>query len=110
MSDQTIEIIHENIAFYNVESCKQNNNRSNESQIDNYVERMQQPLIWDKLKEKFNKTGTSQVGAISKAQKAQNLFIEKKLEVFEKKFFRKMSRSAEKCERGSVFDLQTRIL
>ena len=32
-----------------------------------------------------NKTGTSQVGAISKAQKAQNIFIGKKLENFRKK-------------------------
>ena len=33
-----------------------------------------------------NKTGTSQVGAISKAQKAQNIFFGEKLEIFEKKF------------------------
>ena len=32
------------------------------------------------------KTGTSQVGAISKAQKAQNIFFGKKLEIFEKTF------------------------
>ena len=32
------------------------------------------------------KTGTSQVGAISKAQKAQIIFLEKKLEIFEKNF------------------------
>ena len=32
-----------------------------------------------------NKTGTSQVGAISKAQKAQNIFLEKKLKVSRKK-------------------------
>ena len=50
-----------------------------------------------------NKTGTSQVGAISKAQKAQNIFFWKKLEIFEKKFFRKMSHSAEKCKRGDPF-------
>ena len=47
-----------------------------------------------------NKTGTSQVGAISKAQKAQNIFFGKKLEIFEKKNFRKMSHSAEKCKGG----------
>ena len=52
-----------------------------------------------------NKTGTSQVGAISKAQKGQNIFFWKKLEIFEKKFFRKMSHSAEKCKRGALFDL-----
>ena len=54
---------------------------------------------------KYNKTGTSQVGAISKAQKAQNIFFGKKLEIFKKKFFRKMSHSAEKCKRGTLFDL-----
>ena len=32
-----------------------------------------------------NKTRTPQVGAISKAQKAQNIFFGKKLEIFEKK-------------------------
>ena len=52
-----------------------------------------------------NKTGTSQVGAISKAQKAQNIFFGKKLEIFEKNFFREMSHSAEKCKRGTLFDL-----
>ena len=36
---------------------------------------------------KDNKTGTSQVGAISKAQKAQKIFFGKKLEIFEKKIF-----------------------
>ena len=49
-----------------------------------------------------NKTRTPQVGAISKAQKAQNFFW-KKLEIFEKKFFRKMSHSAEKYKRGDPF-------
>ena len=37
--------------------------------------------------------------AISKAQKAQNIFLEKTF------FFRKMSHSAEKCKRGALFDL-----
>ena len=37
------------------------------------------------VKSEVNKTGTSQVGAISKAQKAQNFFFGKKLEIFEKK-------------------------
>ena len=32
---------------------------------------------------KSNKTGTSKVGAISKAQKAQKTFLKKKLEIFE---------------------------
>ena len=60
-------------------------------------------LIWPNNQ---NKTGTSQVGAISKAQKAQNIFFGKKLEIFEKKiFFRKMAHSAEKCKRGTLFDI-----
>ena len=46
-----------------------------------------------------NKTRTSKVGAISKAQKAQ-------FEIFEKKFFfQKKSHSAEKCKRGTLLDL-----
>ena len=54
----------------------------------------------------MNKTGKSPVGGISKSQKAQNIFFGKKLENFEKKiFFRKMSRSAEKCKKGTLFDL-----
>ena len=52
-----------------------------------------------------NKTGTSQVGAVSKAQKAQNIFFGKNLKFSKKKFFRKMSHSAEKCKRGTLFDL-----
>ena len=44
-----------------------------------------------------NKTATSKVGVISKAQKAQKLL--KKLEIFDF-FFQKMSHSAEKCRRG----------
>ena len=56
------------------------------------------------LRYKNNKTGTSQVSAISKAQKAQNIFFWKKNLKFSKKnFFRKMSHSAEKCKRGDPF-------
>ena len=47
-----------------------------------------------------NKTRTSKVGAISKAQKAQNIFFGKKLAIFEKFFLSKKSHSAEKCKRG----------
>ena len=53
MSDQTIEITPLNIAYYYVAYCKQNNIRVNESKIDNYVERMQKPLISDSFKENF---------------------------------------------------------
>ena len=48
----------------------------------------------------YNKTRTSKVGAISKAQKAQNIFFEKNLEFSKIFLFRKMSHSAEKCKRG----------
>ena len=50
--------------------------------------------------EKKNKTRTSKVGAISKAQKAQKNFFGKKHEFLKKKFFQKKSHSAEKCKRG----------
>ena len=53
MSDQTIEVTPYNIAFYYVSYCKQNKIKVNESRIDNYVERMQQPLISDSVKEDF---------------------------------------------------------
>ena len=33
--------------------------------------------VENSLEERQNKTGTSQVGAISKSQKAQNIFLEK---------------------------------
>ena len=45
---------------------------------------------------KRNKTGTSQVGAISKAQKAQNIFFGKKLEIFEKKI---LSENVAQCQK-----------
>ena len=55
MSDQTIEITPLSVAYYYVAYCKQNNIKVNESKIDNYVERMQQPLISDSVKEDFKK-------------------------------------------------------
>ena len=55
MSDQTIEITQYNIAFYYVYYCKQNKIKVNESKIDNYVERMQQPLISGSVNEDFKK-------------------------------------------------------
>ena len=50
MSDQTIELTPLNVAY-----CKQNKIKVNESKIDNYIERMQQPLIPDNVKEDFKK-------------------------------------------------------
>ena len=45
---------------------------------------------------------------MSKAQKAQKTFFEKKLEIFH--FFQKMSHSAEKCKGGTLWALLTYIL
>ena len=50
MSDQTIEITHENIAYYYAEYCKQNKIGVNESNRDNYIE---SPLISEKLEEEL---------------------------------------------------------
>ena len=48
------------------------------------------------------------VGAISKAQKTQKTFFEKNLKFLN--FFQKMSHSAEKCKRGTLWALLTYIL
>ena len=56
-----------------------------------------------------NKTRTSKVGAISKAQKAQNNFLKKNLKFLKKFFLSKKSHSAEKCKRGALLDLLTYI-
>ena len=53
MSDQTIEITPFNVAYFCVIHCKQNIIKVNESKVDNYIERMQKPLISDQLKEEF---------------------------------------------------------
>ena len=53
MSDQTIEITPYNVAFYYVYYCKQNKIKMNECKIDNYIQRMKQPLISDKMKAEF---------------------------------------------------------
>ena len=57
----------------------------------------------------MNKTRTSKVGAISKAQKAQKKIFWKKLVIFEKKFLQKKLHSAEKCKRETLWDLLTYI-
>ena len=44
----------------------------------------------------INKTRTSKVGAISKAQKAQNIFFGKKLEIFENIF---LSENVAQCRK-----------
>ena len=53
MSDQTIKKTPFNVAFYYVYYCKQNKIVVNESKIDNYIDRMQQPIISDQLEEEF---------------------------------------------------------
>ena len=53
-----------------------------------------------------NKTRTSKVGAISKAQKAQNIFLEKNFENFEKFFsFGKCRTVPKNVKGGPFFDL-----
>ena len=46
---------------------------------------------------------------MSKAQKAQNNFLEKNLKFLKIFFFQKKSHSAEKCKRGTLLDLLTYI-
>ena len=53
---------------------------------------------------KENKTGTSKVGAISKAQKAQNIFFGKKIS------FGKCRTVLKNVKEGTLFDFQTCIL
>ena len=61
-----------------------------------------------KTVKKVNKTGTSKVGAISKAQEVQKkIFFKKNFEYF---FFQKMSHSAEKCKRGTLWASSTYIM
>ena len=69
MSDQTIEITSYNVAVCYVEFCKQNEIKVNESKIDNYIERMQQPLIPDTDKEDFKKIILNQAINYSKKGK-----------------------------------------
>ena len=67
MSDQTIEITPFNVAYYFVYHCKQNKIKVNESKIDNYIDRMQQPLISDSLKDEFKKIIIDQAIRFSKS-------------------------------------------
>ena len=59
---------------------------------------------------KKNKTGTSKVGAISKAQKAQKTFFEKKLEIFDFFSFRKCRIVPKNVKGGTLWALLTYIL
>ena len=73
MSDQTIEITPFNVAFYYVYYCKQNKIKVNESKINNYIDRMQQSLISDKLKEDFKNIIMEQAIRYSKSSIANSL-------------------------------------
>ena len=73
MSDQTIEITPFNVAGYYVYYCKQNKIKVNESKIDNYIDRMQQPLISDSLKQEFQNIIMEQAISYSKAGIANSL-------------------------------------
>ena len=54
---------------------------------------------------KMNKTGTSQVGATSKAQKAQNIFFEKNWKFSKKNSFGKCRTVPKNVKGGTLFDL-----
>ena len=73
MSDQTIEITPFIVAYYYVLYCKQNKIKVNESKIDNYIDRMQQPLISDSLKAEFRNIIMVQAISYGKAGIANNL-------------------------------------
>ena len=73
MSDQTIEITPFNVAYYYVYYCKQNKIKVNESKIDNYIDRMQQPLISDSLKQEFQNIIMEQAISYGKAGNANSL-------------------------------------
>ena len=73
MSDQTIEITPFNVAFYYVYKCKQNRIKVNASKTDNYIDRMQQPLISDQLKGEFRNIIMERAIKYSKSSIANSL-------------------------------------
>ena len=73
MSDQTIEVTPFNVAHYYVYYCKQKKIKVNESKIDNYVERMRQPLISDQLKAEFKNIIMEQAISYGKTSIANGL-------------------------------------
>ena len=73
MSDQTIEITPLNVVFYFVHYCKQNKIKVNEFKIDNYIDRMQEPLISDSLKQEFQNIIMEQAISYGKAGIANSL-------------------------------------
>ena len=73
MLDQTIEITPFNVAHYYVYFCTQNKIKVNESKVDNYIDRMQQPLISDSLKAEFGNIIIEQAISYGKAGIANSL-------------------------------------
>ena len=73
MSDQTIKITPFNVAYFYVAECKQNKIKVNESEIDNYIDRMQQQLVSDSLKQEFQNIIMEQAIAYGKAGIANSL-------------------------------------
>ena len=73
MSDQTIEKTPFIVAYYYVYYCKQNKIKVNESKIDNYNDRMQQPLISDSLKQEFQNIIMEQAISYGKADIAKSV-------------------------------------
>ena len=66
-----------------------------------HVNKPQKSIL--KQNEAINKTGTSQVGAIFKAQKAQNIFLEKNLKFSKIFFLSENVAQSQKCKRGDPF-------
>ena len=73
MSDQTIEKTPFNVAYYYVYYCKQNKIKVNESRVDNYIDKMQQPLISDSLKQELQNIIMEQAISYGKAGIANSL-------------------------------------
>ena len=76
--------------------CQQENNRRSHEKLTMDLKTLIAKTAIDPELTLLNKTGTSQVGAISKAQKAQNIFLEKKLEIFDKKI---LSQNVAQCRK-----------
>ena len=71
---------HKNGGCFSLVHCKLVTVRS----CVNWCSDLSMRVMYDKCTASENKTGTSKVGAIPEAQKAQNIFFRKKLEIFEK--------------------------
>ena len=76
------------------------NSVANKLTLDEHFS-VDEQMIPTKIKK--NKTGTSQVGAISKAQKAQNIFLEKNLKFSKKNFSFRKCRTVPKNVKGGPF-------